>query len=671
MWPINNDKGVHYDELKYLSVNCDLMKPKNVLNSDVIAKQSCCLVDTLLEKPIKCNYKKIDDAEMTYLSIKSNVEKQQNISEICLKVCQLRCRAGASPKRSRNFNPYQQEKKSGMNYSVGHNLSQQLISNELPAVSNRNKTIRPNLNITCDDSRSDKYRTSKMSSQSLDKNKSRPKRPRIDQLERTCEDIRRCRRPHWSETNICDQQRPNRKNLKRSNPKLVAPSRYESDYYDDEADMLNGKHHRETLNKQKEIYNRNMGMDTWQQSCLDFMPYMDDTQLSDGELACNDQRNELIASSEEWSRQRVERPQRQEEERPRYEKRPSRRNEWPQRQEDRQSRHEEWPLRYNEYPQRQKERKPQNRQWPPRQKERQQFQDEQRLSNVQQTDDELAKVETQRFNLLKCIERHQRTLAVETQQLLKYQHSHRRLKTNNENEELRLMIDSKCSIGKEQEQNKKQQCQVREQYESTSMEHNQSRSAEEESLISPRKPQRDRRMLHITTPSAYCNISVDEPQREPSSNALCTTSAWQTQVRPKRSTPNLSPQRLNINNIDEFNDSQSLTTLHNAWLRRATVDVTTLQPQQFNCDCEIEQLDEKEQRNAGSRPAANIKNDDQFRQSRSRSNKSRTMETNSVTGCASKPLVSLSSSQLQRSQLECETCGARPTKSKSSVIKYD
>lgn len=49
----------------------------------------------------------------------------------------------------------------------------------------------------------------------------------------------------WSETKISDRQRPNRKNLKRSNSKLFSPYQNEPDYFDDAADMLNEKYYRE------------------------------------------------------------------------------------------------------------------------------------------------------------------------------------------------------------------------------------------------------------------------------------------------------------------------------------------------------------------------------------------------------------------------------------------
>lgn len=584
MCTINNDKRVDDDEVKCLPVEYNVKNPQTILNGDLDLEQPHCSIKKSLGSPKKFNDNTNYDFKVKYLSIKSDVGKPQRISRIDDRLGQIRFRAGASLGRFKNHNPLQQK--------------------------NRTRSeCRFNVNIFCDDGRKDEYENSERKSQPLEKTPLRPKRPITDEVG---DDLQKV---HLSENDTGERHQPSYKLQEWTVPKLDASYNYKKDYYDDDTGIYNWQQHQ---NMQK--YNWNEQNVMRQQTYPNFTSYVDEFSLLEGE---EPEENRLTV--------------RQEEQPPGYEERKSRRKELYQRQEDRQ------------------------------------------LTNMRRTEDELARVKIQRLHLLRCIEHHQRALTSETQQLLKNQQKQQRLRRENEIERLEEFRWLMCSQNSKQEKDTMQQkrlYQMREQNDSVSFNgsyneltpqtYSQNKQIQGKLLVAPRKSQQP-----VNCADKNCNIQ----QRRNVHRHMVAS--------PKINKPYVSPQQPNSVSINTFDDCltsvTSTSTTTNGIRGRAGVDdISSLPPQhKILCNCvidvpnDIEQWikvpvpvvtgpllsqikhsrendiqNDIEQCTAGSKPKTFIEIDDRYRQSRFRTGRNRTIDTNICIECAPRPISPRSRSQI-------------------------
>lgn len=595
MWTISNDKKVDDGEVICLPVEYNVKKPQTILDSGLVLEQSHCMVKTSLGSPKKCNDNENDDFKVKYLSVKSDVGKPQRISRIDNKMGQLRFRAGASLGRSKNHNPLRQM--------------------------NRTRSeCRFNVNIFSDDRRNNEYGNSGRKSRPLEKTPLRPKRPITDEVG---DDLQRV---HRLENDTGERHRPSYKLQEWTGPQFDASYDYKQDYYDDETGW---QQHRNMQN-----YNWNeqqTNLKTYrQQAYPDFMSYVDEFSLLDGEQP---EENMLTVRQEEQ----------------------------PSRREERKS----------------------------RRKERYQRQDDRQLTNMRRTEDELARVKIQRLHLLRCIEHHQRALTEETQQLLKNQQKQQRLRRDNENErleEIRWLMCSQCSQQENDTTQQERQGEMRGQHDSVSFD-----SAYNESTpqsYSRNKPAQEKFLIDSRKPQQPVNSANKNSNKQQLRHVHRHTAA-----RPKVSKPYVSPPQsdsVSINTFDDCLTSATFTSTSTNGIRgRAGVDdISSLPPQhKIQCNCVIDVPNDMEQwikvpipvvtgpilpqikrsrendiQNdvgqciAGSKPGAIIETDDHYRQSRSRTGRNRTMDTNISVGCAPRPTSPRSRSQ--RSQLYCRNCTA-------------
>lgn len=136
MLPIRNEKEFDDVYVKCVSIETDDNKPQDIMCSSQIIEKIHCQMNTLSGIPNKFNYKRIDNAEVKSISVKSIFKNPRNISKISPVFGHFRFLAGESTDRSRNCNSCQKKKESETNMSVRRNSFQKLNFTIVPTMSN-------------------------------------------------------------------------------------------------------------------------------------------------------------------------------------------------------------------------------------------------------------------------------------------------------------------------------------------------------------------------------------------------------------------------------------------------------------------------------------------------------------------------------------------------------
>lgn len=269
MWTISNDKRIDNDEIKYLPVKYNIKKPKNISDNNFILEKPYCRIKSSLRSPNKCNDNVNDHFKVKQLSVKSDDDKPQIISKNVKRLCQIRCRAGASLGRSRNHNSLQQK--------------------------NRTRSeCQFNVNSFCDDKRKNEYANSKRKSRPLEKMHWKPKRSIVDKVEGDLQIV------HQPENDTDEQQWQRYKVREWTRPKLYTYD-YKNNYYDNETGICDWKENRDMQN-----HNWNKQI-VQQQTYLDFRPYVDEFPLLNEEKP---EENRLTIQQEKQIPRREERKSR-------------------------------------------------------------------------------------------------------------------------------------------------------------------------------------------------------------------------------------------------------------------------------------------------------------------------------------------------------------------------
>lgn len=632
MWLISNNKGVD-GEVKSLRVKNDVNKLQNNSGSGIITEYPHYWVDPLIKK---LNYKGNNAVKVKRISIKSNMDKQQNISENTETFGQFRCRAGASIERYRYRNPCQK--------------------------GNRTRSeCQFNVNVFCDDRRTTDYRTSKKSSPSYVKNQLKSKRPSTDPVKQIVDkDIQK---GNMSKNNISKQQQLYNKLQQIPPPKPNASFYHKLDYYNYNNNICNWKQ-----NKKVQAHKKNKQTIIWQQSSEGFLPYVNEVPLSNCKQACV---NTLTTQQKNRSPQWEERKPQQVEEQRRWEDRqPPRVKRIPHQEEQKLK---------------DKKQKPQQEERKTRQKERQQRQTEREITNIRRTEDELARVKIQRLHLLKCIEHHQRALATETRQLLKNQCKQRRLREDDENEkleEMQKLMDYQYSQRKPDHRYKVQKQNepvsfICEQNKSTPKMCNRNRPTKKELLITPKKLHQSEHIHQPTEKLAEYLTNMDESsddnKRQFVSSIPCEIMNWKMPARPKGRKTFVSPPRLDSVSVNLFDDYQEHpdSTSTNCIRGRAGVDtIPALPPQQrIQCNCVINLPNDMNHETAGTKSASFPQNNSRYRRTKSKTFRTGTVDTNNTAVCVTRP--SSFQSKLKRFQPYFKMCDICSVRSKSSTINHD